>query len=368
MGRPIDLSKLRGEVTKSIKGISAGFRDPDTWIGTGNYALNYLVSGDFYKGVPLGKVSVVAGAPGSGKSYICSGNIIKNAQAQDVLVILIDTENALDEKWLKDLGVDTSPEKLLKFNMDMIDDVAKCVSIVMDSYFKDVEPGEGPKILFVIDSLGMTRTETDKAQFEKGELKGDLGRHPKALKALVKNCVNQFGVHNVGMVATNHTYASQDMFNPDPKISGGNGFIYAASIVIAIDALKLKEDEDGNKIKDVKGIRANCKVVKTRYSKPFETVQIKIPYDTGMNPYSGLVNLFENQELLKKQGNRLVFVDKRTGEEILQYRKAWERNEEGCLDTVMKYFEDAENGLIPEEKPVDDDYDDEDDEEVENDK
>jgi len=103
--------------------------------------------------------------------------------------------------------------------------------------------------------------------------------------------------------------------------------------------LKLKEDEDGNKITKVRGIRAVCKVVKTRYAKPFEKVEIKIPYDTGMNPCSGLVNLFENEGLLTKKGNRLAFVDKTTGEETLNYRKVWERNEDGCLNVVMKYFE-----------------------------
>jgi RecA/RadA recombinase len=104
-----------------------------------------------------------------------------------------------------------------------------------------------------------------------------------------------FGSWNVGLVATNHTYASQDMFDPDDKISGGQGFIYASSIVIAMKKLKLKEDLDGNKVTDVRGIRAACKVMKTRYSKPFESVQVKIPYETGMNPYSGLVDLFEKK-------------------------------------------------------------------------
>lgn len=62
--RPFDVSKFRKSITKSIDGISAGFRDPDTWISTNNYALNYLISGDFYKGVPMGKVTVFAGESG----------------------------------------------------------------------------------------------------------------------------------------------------------------------------------------------------------------------------------------------------------------------------------------------------------------
>ena len=310
--------------------MSAGFNDPTDWISTGNYALNYLVSGDFNKGVPLGKVTVFAGESGSGKSYFCAGNIVKHAQQQGIFVVLVDSENALDEKWLHALDVDTSESKLLKLNMSMIDDVAKTVSTFMADY-KTMEEDERPKVLFVIDSLGMLLTPTDVDQFGKGDLKGDMGRKPKALTALVRNCVNMFGSHNVGLVATNHTYASQDMFDPDDKISGGQGFIYASSIVVAMKKLKLKEDEDGNKVSEVRGIRAACKVMKTRYAKPFEGVQVKIPYETGMNPYSGLVDLFEKQGLLVKDGNRLKYIDSK-GEEHKEYRKNWDGE---MLDMVM---------------------------------
>ena len=336
MAKPFDVSKFRKTITKSIDGISLGFRDPDTWISTGNYALNYLVSGDFHKGIPLGKVTVFAGESGAGKSFICSGNLVRHAQEQGIYVVLIDTENALDEAWLHALGVDTSENKLLKVNMAMIDDVAKMITEFVKEY-KTLPADDRPKVLFVLDSLGMLLTPTDVNQFEAGDLKGDMGRKPKALTALVRNCVNMFGDLNIGMVATNHTYASQDMFDPDDKISGGQGFIYASSIVVAMRKLKLKEDEDGNKISEVKGIRAACKIMKTRYAKPFEGVQVKIPYETGMNPYSGCVDLFEGKGLLSKDGNRLKY-QLADGTELKMFRKEWERNEEGCLDQVIEDF------------------------------
>ena len=343
--KAFDLSKFRKTLTKSIDGLGVGFNDPTDWVSTGNYALNYLISGDFNKGVPLGKVTVFAGESGAGKSYICSGNIIKNAQAQGIYCILIDSENALDEKWLHALGVDTGEDKLLKLNMAMIDDVAKTINEFMKEY-KAME--ERPKVLFVIDSLGMLLTPTDVNQFEAGDLKGDMGRKPKALTALVRNCVNMFGNYNVGLVATNHTYASQDMFDPDDKISGGQGFVYASSIVVAMKKLKLKEDEDGNKVSEVNGIRAACKIMKTRYAKPFEQLQVKIPYETGMNPYSGLVDMFEKAGLLKQSGNRLAWIDPETGEEHKFYRKEWKDDK---LDMIMEKFHltASETTTVPEE-------------------
>ena len=336
MVKAFDVSKFRKTLTKSITGMSSGFNDPTDWISTGNYALNYLVSGDFNKGVPLGKVTVFAGESGAGKSYICSGDIVKAAQDQGIFVVLIDSENALDETWLKALDVDTDEKKLLKLNMSMIDDVAKTISTFMEDY-RAMNDEDRPKVLFVIDSLGMMLTPTDVDQFNKGDMKGDMGRKPKALTSLVRNTVNMIGSHNVGLVATNHTYASQDMFDPDDKISGGQGFIYASSIVVAMKKLKLKEDEDGNKVTDVRGIRAGCKVMKTRYAKPFEGVQVKIPYETGMNPYSGLVDLFEKKGILIKDGNRLKYIDSK-GTETKEYRKVWESGGE-LLDNIMKDFD-----------------------------
>ena len=138
------------------------------------------------------------------------------------------------------------------------------------------------------------------------------------------------------------------MFDPDDKISGGQGFIYASSIVVAMRKLKLKEDEDGNKVSEVNGIRAACKIMKTRYNKPFESVQVKIPYETGMNPYSGLVDMFEGKSFLAKEGNSLVYT-LTDGTIIKKFRKAWERNEDECLDKVMADFTANPHHVI---KPV----------------
>ena len=345
MAKPFDVSKFRKDITKSIDGLSVGFHDPTDWVSTGNYALNYLISGDFHRGVPMGKVTVFAGESGAGKSYFASANIVKAAQDQGIFVVLIDSENALDESWLQALNVDTDESKLLKLSMSMIDDVAKTISVFMADY-KAMAEEERPKVLFVLDSLGMMLTPTDVDQFNKGDMKGDMGRKPKALTSLVRNTVNMIGSFNVGMVCTNHTYASQDMFDPDDKISGGQGFIYASSIVVAMRKLKLKEDADGNKVSDVRGIRAACKVMKTRYAKPFEGVQVKIPYESGMDPYSGLIDMFEKQELLVKQGNRLKYITS-SGEEMIEFRKAWTGEK---LEVIMA---DVANGLISNSETVD---------------
>jgi len=302
--------------------------------------LNYLISGDFYKGVPLGRVTMFAGQSGSGKSLIASGNLASNAQKAGCFVVMMDSENALDTDWLQALGVDTSEEKLLKIGVSMIDDVAKTLSEFLKGYRDENAENDYedcPKVVIIIDSLGMLLSPTDVKQFEASDLKGDLGRKPKALTALIRNTVNSIAPYPIGFIVTNHTYASQDMFNPDDKISGGQGFVYASSIVVAMRLLKLKEDDAGNKISDVRGIRAACKVMKSRFSKPFEAVQIKIPYESGMDAYSGLVDLFEKSGDFIKRGNKLVYTDS-AGNEHSYFRKGWN------AETFEVVLQDKVNG------------------------
>ena len=94
--KAFDLSKFRKTLTKAIDGLGIGFNDPTDWVSTGNFALNYLISGDFNKGIPLGKVTVFAGESGAGKSFMCF-SCAKHAQKAGYSVIYIDTENAIEK-------------------------------------------------------------------------------------------------------------------------------------------------------------------------------------------------------------------------------------------------------------------------------
>ena len=89
----------------------------------------------------------------------------------------------------------------------------------------------------------------------------------------------------------------QDMFDPDDKIQEVK--VYPRpSIVVAMKKLKLKEDEDGNKVSDVRGIPAGCKVMKTRYAKTFEGVQVKIPMKLVWIPTVDLLTCLKNKDYL----------------------------------------------------------------------
>ena len=249
----------------------------------------------------------------SGKSYLASANLVKNAQKQGILCVIVDTENAIDEEWLSKLGVDTSENMLLKVSIGEVDVCAKFISEFVKGYkddYSDIPPADRPGVLFIIDSLGMLQTPVDVAQFQSGDIsKGSFGTRAKALRALIINSVNLVAEHNIGLVMTNHVRQSSDQYSPDDIISGGDSQIFAASIVIAMKKGKLKEDDSGNKTSEINGIRAMCTIYKSRFNHKalYKKVEIKIPFESGMDPESGLFQFFEDEKMLIKEGNRYSY-------------------------------------------------------------
>jgi RecA/RadA recombinase len=339
VSRPYDMTKFRKEQNKRLN-IRDGFYDPLTWIDTGNFALNKMMSGDFNSGVPIGSVSTFAGESGSGKSLIVSGNIIRNALADGISVVLLDTENAVKKKWAEALGVQTDHPNLLRWPKSTINQVARTIADFTDEYRDEhhaTPREEQPPVLFVIDSLGNLDTETSLEQFKSGDLRGDKGIFAKQLKAMLKSTMGMFEGYQIGMACTNHTYKSQDMYSPGDVIGGGSGPIFLSDIVMVLNKFALKEDDDGNKTKSVQGIRAKGKCVKSRYAKPFEEVEVHIPYDRGMDPYSGLFDMFV-RKVLVKDGTRYVYTSRENGKEHKLFRKHMDGE---FFDMLMREYDDT---------------------------
>jgi RecA/RadA recombinase len=332
-----DATKLRKQLTEKLS-IPVGFSDPKIWISTGNYALNRLISGDYNRGVPLSKVTMFAGEQSAGKSLLAA-NVMKSAQEDyDAFVILLDSEGAGDEIWYNNAGVDTSPDKFIRIPVHT---VTSCTNVVATTVKELVVAYPEKPFLFVIDSVGMLETETGHDKFMKGETPGDQGQLAKQLKKFIKGCIYLVEQKNVGFLVTNHTYDSMDMFNPDQKITGGNGVLYACSIVIAMQKAKLK-DTQAKKVSEnqktvtstgVHGIRTTAMVYKSRFSKPFEKTSIEIPWNAGVNPYSGLFELFKQDGILTQPtGGKYFYADK-TGKEYKYFEKDIPND---LFDIIMK--------------------------------
>jgi RecA/RadA recombinase len=287
---------------EKMDGVSQTSEPPRFWIDSGNYVLNYILSGDFHHAIPQGRVTGLAGPSGSGKSFI-QCNVARQAQTDlDASVVMIDTENALDDSFTSKIGIDPDRPDYCYISAITIGQVVKICSDFVKGYKKDYgEDPDAPKVLLVIDSLDMLLTDTEDKHFSSGENKGDQGQRAKQIKAFLRNMVQQIKNLNIAMVITHQVYAATQEMILKGQSDGNwviNGAVrYSLSHLALLTKLKLK---DGT---EITGIKMKCQAVKTRFTKPFQDVVIEVPYDTGMNPYSGLAEVAEALGILEKRGS-----------------------------------------------------------------
>jgi RecA/RadA recombinase len=289
------LAKYKKELAK-LENVSTDFRPPSHWYTTGNLAVNKIMSGDYYRGIPQGRVSILAGPSGAGKSFLL-GNIIKAAQDDGAFILALDSENALDTDWLQKIGVDVDPEKFLGISVVTIADVVSTVSDFIKMYEKEYGKYnyDAPKIIICLDSLDMLLTETEEAHFNAGVQKGDQGQRAKQMKAFLRTTVARIKTLNIAFIGTHQVYPA-DVLQGEGKWAINNAIRYSASQIILITKLKLKEGTE------ISGIRMYCETFKSRFAKLGSKVEVIVPYDTGMNPYSGLIDLLEADKVIVKSG------------------------------------------------------------------
>jgi len=270
----------------SMKGIGTSSLPPRYWYSTGNYCLNRIISGSFTKGIPQGRITNLAGSSGSGKSFLAA-NIVRAAQQAGAYCLVIDSENALDDEFMTKIGVNVH-EGYKYVEVSTIPQVTKIVSSFLSGYQKQVgEAVDAPQVFILIDSLDMLMTETELDHYDKGVSKGDQGQRNKQLKAMLRTFIQDIKRLNVAMVCTSQVYKNQDVTNGEGIWIVSDAVKYAPSQIVMLSKLKLKDGgEVGSKII---GIRMKCEGYKTRFTAPFSVVIIEVPYDTGMNPYSGLL-------------------------------------------------------------------------------
>ncbi len=272
---------------------------PRYWYSTGNHALNRIISGSFFKGIPQGRVTGLAGPSGSGKSFL-GCNLLREAQKEGAHLLVIDSENALDEEFVKAIGVDPT-EGYTYVSADTVPQVTKIVSTFLKGYKSEYsDDHDAPKVLIFIDSLDMLMTETEQEHFNKGVTKGDQGQRNKQLKAMLRTFVQSIKRLNVSMVVTSQVYQNQNVMNGEGVWIVSDAVKYALTQIVLLTKLKLKDTGST----DVRGIRMKTEGYKTRFTQPYQKVVVEVPYEEGMNPYSGLLEAGLALGVVKKKGSR----------------------------------------------------------------
>ena len=289
------LKTFKKEIAK-LENVSTDFRPPSHWYNTGNFAVNKILSGSFYNGVPQSRVTILAGPSGSGKSFLLS-NIMKHAQDDGAFILAIDSENALDYDYLHRVGVNTTEDKFMGTAVVTIADAVNVISDFIKMYEKEYGKYDqaSPKILIAVDSLDMLLTDTESANFDGGVQKGDQGQRAKQLKHFLRTIVSRIKALNITFIGTHQVYPA-DPLKGEGMWSINNAIRYSASQIALITRLKLKQDGE------VTGIRMSVETFKSRFARIGSKVEVTVPFDKGMDKNSGLIDLLEAEKVIVKSG------------------------------------------------------------------
>ena len=289
------LKDFEKEVSKD-PGITGDNGPPRYWFGSPCHALNRILTGEFDKLLPQGRILGVAGNSGSGKSFLTS-NIGAAAQARGAYLLVVDSENALDEEYSTKIGIDTKRNYNYK-SVTTIAQATKVVSTFLKGYDKSYGTSpDAPWIVIIIDSLDMLSTDTENENFvKKGEGSADMGQRSKQIKQMLRQFVQGVKNRNISMIVTSQVYANQNLMNGEGLWMVNQAVRYSLSQIILLTKLKLKGDEG------ISGIRMKCEGFKTRFTMPYQTVTIEVPYETGMDPNSGLLDAAVSLGVVVKKG------------------------------------------------------------------
>jgi RecA/RadA recombinase len=279
------LAAFRKDSAK-MAGISLSAPPPKYWLDSGNYVLNKILSGSYSRGFASGRCTALAGPSGAGKSFL-AGNAVKaalNAKDVDWGVLVIDSENAIDEDYLTRIGANVNSPYYEYRGVSTIPQTIELISSFTSHYRAT---NEDMPFLVVIDSLDMLMTNSEHDQYAKGEISGDQGQHAKQTKAMLKRFVQDIKSLNIVMLHTKQVYQEQEKilaYNDPWKMTESFKFAYSQIGLVTRTRIKNKET------KTFEGITMTVRGEKTRFCKPFQTCKIEVPYDSGIDPYSGVLD------------------------------------------------------------------------------
>ena len=323
-----DIIKETGNeyATLASEGVTGG--DVDSFIDTGSYAFNALLSGSIFGGLPGNRITAIAGEAATGKTFFALG-VCKHFldKDKDAGVIYFESENAVSKDMLEQRGLDTN--RIVIMPVATVQEFRLQAIRVLDKYLEQEKDKRKP-IMFVLDSLGMLSTTKEMEDTAEGKETRDMTRS-QIVKSAFRVLTLKLGQANVPMIMTNHTYDVIGSMFPQKEMGGGSGLKYAASSIVYLGK---KKEKDGA---EVVGNIVHCKNYKSRITKENAMVDVRLTYSKGLDQYYGLLDLAEESGLFKKVSTRYELPDgtKAFGKQINR------EPEKYFTEDIMNQLEDA---------------------------
>ena len=295
-----DIIKETGNEYASLvaDGVEAG--DTDTFIDTGSYIFNALLSGSIYGGLPSNKITAIAGESATGKTFFLMG-IVKNFldANPDSGVVYFESESAITKQMVIDRGID--PNRMIIVPVTTVQEFRTQALKVLDRYMQQDVDVRSPMFM-CLDSLGMLSTTKEVEDTADGKETRDMTR-AQVLKAAFRVLTLKLAKAKVPMVVTNHTYDVVGSMFPTKEMGGGSGLKYAASSIVY---LSKKKEKDGT---EVIGNIVHCKNHKSRITVENKMVDVRLTYNKGLDKYYGLLDLALKYDIFKSVSTRIELPD-----------------------------------------------------------
>tara|TARA_R100001460_G_scaffold108025_1_gene158019 strand:+ start:1638 stop:2645 length:1008 start_codon:yes stop_codon:yes gene_type:complete len=290
------LKDIVKEIGDDFTQLASDIDETESYVDTGSYIFNGLVSGSIFGGVSGNKITAIAGESSTGKTFF-SLAVVKNFldSNPDASCLYFDTEAAVNKSLLADRGIDLN--RLVVINVVTVEQFRGVALKAVDRYLKDSEDERKP-CMFVLDSLGMLSTEKEITDTLNDKMVRDMTKS-QLIKGAFRMLTLKLGQANIPMIVTNHTYDVIGAYVPTKEMGGGSGLKYAASTIIH---LSKKKEKDGTA---VVGNLIKAKTAKSRLSKENKDVTVRLYYDErGLDRYYGLLELGEIGGLWKNVAGR----------------------------------------------------------------
>ena len=274
-------------------GIAGG--DVTSFIDTGSYSFNALLSGSIYGGLPANRITAIAGEAATGKTFFALG-ICKNFldTSRDAGIIYFESENAISKSLIESRGVDS--KRVVVYPVATVQEFRTQAIQIIDKYLAQPVDKRQP-IIFVLDSLGMLSTTKEMEDTAAGKETRDMTRS-QIVKSAFRVLTLKLGKANIPMIMTNHTYDVIGSMFPQKEMGGGSGLKYAASSIVYLGKRKEKEGSE------VVGNIIHCKNYKSRITKENAMIDVRLTYTKGLDKHYGLLELAEEAGVFKKVSTR----------------------------------------------------------------
>ena len=295
-----DIIKETGNeyATLASEGVTGG--DVDSFIDTGSYAFNALLSGSIFGGLPGNRITAIAGEAATGKTFFALG-VCKHFldKDKDAGVIYFESENAVSKDMLEQRGLDTN--RIVIMPVATVQEFRLQAIRVLDKYLEQEKDKRKP-IMFVLDSLGMLSTTKEMEDTAEGKETRDMTRS-QIVKSAFRVLTLKLGQANVPMIMTNHTYDVIGSMFPQKEMGGGSGLKYAASSIVYLGK---KKEKDGT---EVVGNIVKIKNQKSRLTRENSMCEVRLTYNQGLDRYYGLLQLAEKYNIFKKVSTKYELPD-----------------------------------------------------------